>query len=443
MIAGAMTMGVMGIATYTLRSIPRFLYDFILKHTTTTLVTTSQNIVFHNLLKWLHDEGYADKFRKVKLSNGRYGYNNRDFTKSVGYGSHIIWYKCCPILIQLNKEESKSEYDKEMITLKKFGRSHKIFDDLINQIAKKDDHENMTEMYNYNKSWQFVTRQPYRAMNSVIIPKEVKDKLLNTIDVFLDREDWYIENGIPYQLGILLSGPPGSGKTSVIKALAAYCERTISMLEVGGFSFIDSLRSVPDNTITVVEDVDAALCTRSRNKAKEKMANDEVSKGEVVETVTDPKAPSGGDESVEDARMQRYVALYGDRGLSELLNAVDGVMSAHGRILVMTTNHPERLDKALLRPGRVDLNVEIGYITPELFIEFVCRFFPDIDLRLFENRDLKSNVLTGAELQGDILEGMSAEEIIESRTKESGVKVMSYTIKKDKIPKRQREVYPI
>jgi chaperone BCS1 len=62
---------------------------------------------------------------------------------------------------------------------------------------------------------------------------------------------------------------------------------------------------------------------------------------------------------------------------SGLLNALDGVRSQEGRILMMTTNHREKLDPALLRPGRADVHVELNYASVKQMKGLFKKFFPD------------------------------------------------------------------
>ena len=94
---------------------------------------------------------------------------------------------------------------------------------------------------------------------------------------------------------------------------------------------------------------------------------------------------------------------------SDLLNAIDGFFSSHGRILIASTNHIDKLDSALIRPGRIDLKIEIGYITSEILQEFLCNFYPT-----YKNYEYKiKNNVTVAQLQGWMLEGLTADEIVE------------------------------
>jgi len=405
-IAGVMSLWLLGVGTYIFRQVPLKIYGFFMKHMTTELTTTSQNEVFHNLLSWLEEKGYSAKFRKVKLSNGKFGWgSDKGTTKSVGYGSHLVWFMGHPVLISLNKEESHSEHDKETISLHKIGRSHAIFDRLIREIGTKDDDKDKTKVHKYSKGgWEFVGSQPKRVLSSVIIEKDKEDALTRTIDEFVASEDWFVMHGIPYQLGILLYGPPGTGKTSLIKAIAAYADRPlcIARLNAMSSSLEEMLLTSPDNSIVVIEDIDTSGSTKRRKTKKAKPANEP------------PDAPQSQVEAIEEALQD-----YSSASLSDILNAIDGVVSRHGRILVMTTNYPEKIDEALLRPGRVDLKLEIGYMDAILLEAMLRKFFDDIPEDYFHGYVLGHDTLTGSMVQGDIREKKGYKEIADMYRREA------------------------
>jgi len=156
---------------------------------------------------------------------------------------------------------------------------------------------------------------------------------------FTKSQGWYLERGIPYRRGYLLYGPPGCGKSSFIFALAGALNYNLALLNLNDKGLTDDrlnalLAVVPPRCIILLEDVDAAF-------------------------------------SKEREQKNSYSVTF-----SGLLNALDGVASTEERIIFMTTNHLERLDPALVRPGRVDVKLEVGHATPPQIKGMFLRFFP-------------------------------------------------------------------
>ncbi|XP_056663857.1 mitochondrial chaperone BCS1 isoform X2 [Monodelphis domestica] len=155
-----------------------------------------------------------------------------------------------------------------------------------------------------------------------------------------------LEEGIPYRRGYLLYGPPGCGKSSFITALAGELEHSICLLSLTDSSLSDDrlnhlLSVAPQQSLVLLEDVDAAFLSR--------------------------------DLSTENPA--KYQGL-GRLTFSGLLNALDGVASTEARIVFMTTNYVNRLDPALIRPGRVDLKEYVGYCSQWQLSQMFQRFYP-------------------------------------------------------------------
>ena len=406
-IAGALSLYGLGVLTYLMRGVPQTLWRFIKRHTTTSLTITSSHLAFHNFMGWLYKEGYSNRLRNIKLTNGRWG-GDDGTTKGAGYGPHVVWYSKNPLLITLVKEDTRSEYDKETLTITKLGRGHGLFDRIVKQFAQVDDTTNKVVVYTFtDEYWSMQQRQHKRDLNSVFIDQDKKEKLLRVLDNFKTSEEWYIEHGIPYRLGILLFGPPGTGKTSLIKSIAAYVEKNLCILSASKLSkLLRAAEKLPENSLMVIEDIDSNLSTRKRAsifdepKKKKEDEDNPLNKYKV-------EAPSTGpsDEMMFDIEMMLSMA---DGGLSEILNAIDGISDTHGRVLVLTTNNPKQLDPALLRPGRVDLMLELGYVTKAIFKEFMAAFFPDFNVS--SNLEVKEEV-TISKLQQCVLMKESPEYI--------------------------------
>ncbi|KAH9034637.1 P-loop containing nucleoside triphosphate hydrolase protein [Lactarius pseudohatsudake] len=184
--------------------------------------------------------------------------------------------------------------------------------------------------------WRWNGARQKRPMNSIVLEPAVKEMLLADCRDFLRSEDWYAERGIPFRRGYLLHGVPGSGKTSLIHSLAGELGLDIYVVSLSSKGMSDNtlttlMGNVPSRCILLLEDLDAAF-TRG-------ISRDSTSTG----------APTAPTKAAAEANDGSTLSLSG------LLNSLDGVAAAEGRLLFATTNHIERLDPALSRPGRMDV----------------------------------------------------------------------------------------
>ncbi|KAF2572903.1 hypothetical protein F2Q70_00001031 [Brassica cretica] len=172
-----------------------------------------------------------------------------------------------------------------------------------------------------------------------------KKKIIDDLERFLKRKEFYKRVGKAWKRGYLLYGPPGTGKSSLIAAMANYLKFDIFDLELSSVQnngeFKRILLSTTNRSILVIEDIDCNAEVRDR-EAENQERN--MSRG----TVT----------------------------LSGILNFIDGLWSSAGdeRIIVFTTNHKEQLDPALLRPGRMDMHIHMSYCTSLGFRTLVSNY---------------------------------------------------------------------
>ncbi|KAL4265733.1 AAA ATPase family protein [Pleurotus pulmonarius] len=198
--------------------------------------------------------------------------------------------------------------------------------------------------------WRWNGARQKRPMSSIVLQPGVKDMLLADCKDFLFSEEWYAERGIPFRRGYLLHGVPGSGKTSLIHSLAGELGLDIYVVSLSSKGMSDNTLTtlmgyVPSRCIVLLEDLDAAF-TRS-------VSRDATSTGAPTSSTTDSTAATTSESNNEGSTLS----------LSGLLNALDGVAAAEGRLLFATTNHIERLDPALSRPGRMDVWVNFTHAT--------------------------------------------------------------------------------
>jgi hypothetical protein len=217
-----------------------------------------------------------------------------------------------------------------------------------------------------------------KAFSNVFFPE--KEKVVSRVKFFLENEEWYSDRGVPYTLGLLLHGLPGSGKTSTIKALANLTQRHIVSVPLKNIRSIDDLynvfygptinkKVVPVNKrIYVLEDIDAASLKKTVKRRDIEALGSKTEDQEVDSGRSSPKVLEKGMIFVKETEEKNLT-------LADLLEVFDGVMEMKGRIMVITTNHPEKLDPALIRPGRIDINVKFGYCQPDSVLDIYSNFY--------------------------------------------------------------------
>ena len=210
-----------------------------------------------------------------------------------------------------------------------------------------------------------------------------KELLKKRIDYFLNNKKEYEKLGIPYTLGLMFYGNPGCGKTSTIKAIANYTKRHIIEISLSKIKTCSELKKVffqdlvcghyvPSNKkIIVLEDIDcmgSIIDNRSDDFNKEK--ND--SHNRQINILNNPlpenQLVNGKQIMTEEQSKDRL-------NLSFILNLLDGVLEQHGRIIILTTNFPDKIDKALLRPGRIDMKVNFTECESHIVLEIIEFFF--------------------------------------------------------------------
>ncbi len=319
-----------------------------LMHRSFTIETTvhSKSQYFYFVTKYLADAAYTDNARTLQVDNGRNGGN--DTTVSLGCGTHLISFKNNFILIkrEIIKEQMHLE---ERITLTTFGRSQKVIKMFLEEITpNKEDSKKITKIQKWQKDyWSFLCEQPARSFDTVYLEESAKKQILNALDNFSKDKEWNRSKGIPDRLTFLFEGPPGTGKTATITALCQYLGRELYLLNLkcSEDQLSHAIANAPPNCIISIEDVDTYSVSQKRKK-------------------------------ISNEKEERLISLSG------LLNALDGALASNDRIIVLTTNHIEKLDKALTRKGRVDEIVHIGYCKLDQFRIMLDAFYPDSNIKI-------------------------------------------------------------
>jgi mitochondrial chaperone BCS1 len=202
-----------------------------------------------------------------------------------------------------------------------------------------------------------VRTQTKRRRETLAIDTLTETELFADLDRFLKSRDLYRQRGIPWRRGYLLYGPPGTGKSSLIQAIASHYDRqlvSLSLTDMDDSALLRAWSEITATSIVALEDIDS---------------------------VFEGRKPLG------------------ELSFSALLNTLDGAGAVEGSITILTTNHREQLDPALIRPGRCDREFELGYLSTETCAKMFGCFFPDSDLATKVSHKLGSYQISPAAWQ--------------------------------------------
>ncbi|XP_034100144.1 mitochondrial chaperone BCS1 [Drosophila albomicans] len=326
------------------------------RHMMITLEVPCRDKSYQWLLKWITIKG-ARKTQHLSVEttflqndNGKIR-TTYDFIPSIG--KHLFQYKRNWIQVERTREQQTLDLHMgvpwESVTLTAFGNNKQIYFDILEearQLALQAT-EGKTLMYTaMGSEWRpFGHPRRRRPASSVVLDEGISSRIIADCKDFIGNSLWYTQRGIPYRRGYLLYGPPGCGKSSFITALAGELEYGICLLNLSERGLTDDrlnhlMNVAPEQTIILLEDIDAAFISR-------------------------------------EATLQQKSAYDGLNRItfSGLLNCLDGVASTEARIVFMTTNYLDRLDPALIRPGRIDLKEYIGYCTQHQLEQMFKKFF--------------------------------------------------------------------
>uniref|UniRef100_A0A8R1TY69 Mitochondrial chaperone BCS1 n=1 Tax=Onchocerca volvulus TaxID=6282 RepID=A0A8R1TY69_ONCVO len=321
------------------------------------------------------------------ISQAESGRTVTNFTYLPGHGMHYFTYNYRWIQVERQREKQvlqKGNYRTpfETVTLTTLGIDVRFLKNLLDKATSEALQHVETGLVIYRAigpEWRrFGTPMRKRPLASVVLDSGVANSIVNDFQEFCSSSKWYTERGIPYRRGYLFYGPPGSGKSSFIAALASYFGYSVCMLSLSERTLDDDrlnhlLNTPPPYSVVVLEDVDAAFGSR--------------------------------DDPVQLAKAYEGLTRV---TFSGLLNAIDGVASADERILFMTTNHVDCLDPALIRPGRVDVKQYFGYCTANMFSEMFKHFYGDniteeMALRFQKAATALNMEISPAQIQGYLL----------------------------------------
>lgn len=370
LLAGGALVTIGGFVSNKIRAIPNSIINTFRKECFISLHVYDNDDTFFWLQTWV-SKNFKARRDFMSYSNWRLDESaiRAPFSVIPAPGHHFGWYGKTPIWIQYTQEikANSSGYSSRNYLLTFLSRDAKITEKFLGDC--RDQYYPPTNRVNIytskNGGWYSGDFLP-RKIESVIIPEKLKADLLKDLEGFILKKDWYSSIGIPHHRGYLFYGAPGNGKSSLISALAGKFNMNIYSMSLSSTTD-DELGplfyEMKQNSILLLEDIDCAF----------------------------------------EERESRVTKLT----FSALLNALDGIGARDGILVMMTTNHIEKLDAALIRPGRVDYKAELGNANYEQVYNLYSRFNPDAkkdEIEEFANQ-YGQETYSMAQLQGLLIRG--------------------------------------
>lgn len=373
----------------------RYLYDLVQgyfdEYYTSSIQINDDDNLFDDVKAWLSEQQNKKSSRKLKAvtnyedntkddnvhdEHGIYKYEVPMPRYEPSYGSDDFLYDGRRFkVVRSSVKDEAGSYMRETLEIYCYARTAQPVKDLLAHVRewKISQETAMTSVYRaLNSGGRYWSRQscrPSRPLHTVSLDQQQKDDIVEDINEYLHPATarWYAARGIPHRRGYLFHGPPGTGKTSLSFALAGVFGLEVYCVSLNDKDLTESdlcslFDSLPDRCIVLLEDIDSAGLKREEEAVSEVSTKGDDQKTESTKDVTKTTETKSENSS-------------GSISLSALLNVIDGAASHEGHVLIMTTNTPEKLDAALIRPGRVDLQVAFTLATQDQIHETFMRMY--------------------------------------------------------------------
>ena len=378
-------LGLIGLFTALLRNTPKHLFKSLQRFFVVRVDVINGDSLFEWVKLWFDNDRYTKRSRLVSATalpltewnTSAIGPKKWKVLFTPAPGFHLLAYRGRPVIVHRDRKDLTAEGSvigvRDMFVLYFLTRRQSIVRDFLHDAHKVAEAQNANKLTIFTgdlyQNWNILAHRNVRPLESVILDEGVREATYDDIKLFLSSEEWYKSMAIPFHRGYLFYGPPGSGKSSFAIALASEFHLDLYLLNLTNLNdgrLLSLLSQMPSHAILLIEDIDSVFMKR-----------------EALGNVT----------------------------FSGFLNALDGIHSKDGLIVFMSTNHLDRLDPALLRPGRIDCKVYLGDASAYQIKKMFLRFFPGSESNANAFADLVADVpISMAAIQEYLLARRSSSE---------------------------------
>ncbi|HBN6266178.1 TPA: AAA family ATPase [Vibrio parahaemolyticus] len=375
-----------GLFTYWLREFPLIVFRFCKRELTTSVEIDTKSSYGNDvllaklgeLISTVANENACRRFSYTRIWDGTTG--KYRIGRGLGYGKAWVIHDGTFILINRFLRESGMESHLS-IELTCIGRSAAPIDSFVSLVAV-DQRRDELAIFNLNTdgAWASPIFEKKRDFDVLALNPDTRTAFSDKISRFMSGEERYKQLDLPWKETFLLHGRPGSGKTSIIKALASKYNLPIYRLNLSSLSnsgLERAFMSVPDNSLILIEDFDSASSVLSR----------------VPSTKSHGDNPDKASTPVDD-EAKALASVLTSLDMSTVLNVLDGIVSLHGVLVFLTTNHLEHIDKAVFRDGRVDHLIDLPLLTPSTVKAYLESIYPELCQMDIEYPEISASKLT-------------------------------------------------